>query len=66
MAMHLNNVPCDTIQKAGCWSSDTFLMYIHEQIAAFSKGISKRMSTEIEWQNIKGPMVDDTAAAAAK
>jgi hypothetical protein len=41
-------------------------MYIHEQIAAFSKGISKRMSTEIEWQNIKGPMVDDTAAAAAK
>jgi hypothetical protein len=55
MAMHLNNVPHDTIRKAGHWSSDTFLMYIHEQIAAFSKGISKQMLTEIEWQNIEGP-----------
>jgi hypothetical protein len=65
MAMHLNNVPCDTIRKAGRWSSDTFLMYIHEQIEAFSKGVSKRMSTEIEWQNIEGSTVDNTAAAAA-
>jgi hypothetical protein len=65
MAMHLNNVPHDTIQKAGRWSSDTFLMYIHEQIAAFSKGVSKWMSTEIEWQNIESPTVDNTAAAVA-
>jgi hypothetical protein len=40
-------------------------MNIHEQIAAFFKGVSKWMSTEIEWQNIKGPTVDNTAAAAA-
>jgi hypothetical protein len=30
MAMHLKNVCGNTIQKAGHWSSDTFLMYIHE------------------------------------
>jgi hypothetical protein len=41
--MHLNNIPERTIQKMGCWSSDTFLIYILEQIAAFSRGISKQM-----------------------
>jgi hypothetical protein len=40
-------------------------MYIHEQIAAFSQGVSKWMSTEIEWQNIEGPTVNNTAAAVA-
>ena len=44
MAMHLNGVPHDTIHKQGCWSSDTFLMYIHEQISAFSAGLSAQMS----------------------
>ena len=40
----LNGEDRDTIRKQGRWSSDTFLMYIHEQIAAFSSGIYKRMS----------------------
>jgi hypothetical protein len=40
MAMKLNGEGRDTIRKQGRWSSDTFLMYIHEQIAAFSTGIS--------------------------
>lgn len=67
MAMHLNKVSSDTIRKMGRWSSDTFLMYIHEQISAFSAGISKKMATEIGWQNIEGPIFTDkvnTAAAA--
>jgi hypothetical protein len=34
-AMHLYNIPDRRIQKMGRWSSDTFLIYIHEQIAAF-------------------------------
>lgn len=55
MAMHLNDVPRDTIRKMGRWSSDTFLMYIHEQISALSNGLSKTMSTEIGWHNIEGP-----------
>jgi hypothetical protein len=55
MAMKLNGENRDTICKHGCWSSDTFLMYIHKQIAAFSSGISKRMSRHIPFINLKGP-----------
>jgi len=65
MAMHLNGVDRDTIRKMGRWSSDTFLMYIHEQIAAFSDGISKKMSTEIGWHNIEGPTYEENPAAPA-
>ena len=55
MAMHLNNIDRDKIRKQGRWSSDTFLMYIHEQISAFSTGLATKMSTEIGWHNIDGP-----------
>ena len=57
MAMHLNGIPRNTIQKQGRWSSDTFLMYSHEQIAAFSAGLSAKMSQNIGWFNIAGPQV---------
>jgi hypothetical protein len=57
MAMKLNGEDRDTIRKQGRWSSDTFLMYIHEQIAAFSSGISKRMSRHIPFINLKGPTI---------
>jgi len=52
-AMHLNNIPDSTIQKMGRWSSDTFLIYIHEQIAAFSKGVSKQMGLKVNFKNIR-------------
>lgn len=52
MAMHLNKVDHNTIKKMSRWSSDTFLMYIHEQIAALSSGISTQMSKPIVFQNI--------------
>jgi hypothetical protein len=55
MAMHLNNIDRDKIRKQGRWSFDTFLMYIHEQISAFSSGLASKMSTEIGWHNIDGP-----------
>jgi hypothetical protein len=51
-AMHLNNIPDRTIQKMGRWSSDTFLIYIHEQIAAFSRGVSKQMGLKVNFKNI--------------
>lgn len=57
MAMHRNGLDQDTIRKQGCWSSDTFLMYFHEQISAFSAGLSSRMSHNIGWFNIDGPAV---------
>jgi hypothetical protein len=43
MALHLINVPTHTIRKMGRWSSDTFLDYIHKQIAIFSAGLSTVM-----------------------
>jgi hypothetical protein len=64
MAMHLNTIDRDKIQKQGRWSSDTFLMYIHEQISAFSAGLALKMSTEIGWHNIDGPTLTEPAAAA--
>ena len=52
MGMYLHGVPHDTVKKMGGWSSDTFLMYIHEQISAFSKNVSKTMSQPVEFHNI--------------
>jgi hypothetical protein len=57
MTMQLNGEDGDTIRKQGCWSSDTFLMCIHETIAAFSTGISKCMSCHIPFINLKGPTI---------
>ena len=55
MAMKLNGIDRDTIRKMGRWSSDTFLMCIHEQISALSKGIASTMARDIEFHNIAGP-----------
>ena len=52
MALHLNNIPTHTIRKMGRWSSDTFLDYIHEQIAVFSAGLSTAMGRNIFFHNI--------------
>jgi hypothetical protein len=61
MAMHLNGISTNTIQKLGRWKSTTFLMYIHEQISAFATGVSLKMSNSIPFRHIAGPAV--TAAA---
>ena len=52
MTMHLKGCSNNTIKKMGQWSSGTFSMYTHEQISAFSVGISKKMSTPINFHNI--------------
>ena len=57
MAMHLNGVKTTTIRKMGRWKSDTFLMYIHEQISAFAAGVSLKMSNAIPFRHIAGPKI---------
>ena len=52
MAMFLNGISDTTIKKIGRWSSDTFLTYIHAQIAKFAKDVSKRMATPVNFHNI--------------
>jgi hypothetical protein len=52
MALHVNNIPAHTIRKMGRWSSDTFLDYIHKQIAVFSAGLSTAMGKNVFFHNI--------------
>jgi hypothetical protein len=63
--MKLNDIDRDTIKQFGRWSSDTFLMYIHEQICAFSPRVSKKMTTNIKFHNIAGPTILQSDPAAA-
>jgi hypothetical protein len=55
MAMHLNGIDRNKIRKQGHWSSNTFLMHIHEQISAMSARLSARMSVDVGWFNMQGP-----------
>ena len=52
MAMKLHGLDDTTIMKQGRWSSLTFLMYIHAQIAHLGKDISTKMSTPLPFTNI--------------
>ena len=45
----------DVTAQHGRWTSDTFLMYIHEQISAFTAGLSRKMSNAIPFRSIAGP-----------
>ena len=44
MAIYLNGVDITTIKKLGRWLSNSFLVYIHEQITALSVNLSALMS----------------------
>jgi len=59
MAAKLNGVDRDTIKKMGRWSSDTFLMCIHEQIAHLTAGIAKKMSNRLPFRNIAPVRLSD-------
>ena len=52
MALKLQGVSDTIIMKQGRWSGLTFLMYIHNQIAHLSKGLSQKMSIDMEFVNI--------------
>jgi hypothetical protein len=55
MALFLNGADIPTIKKMGRWKSNSFEKYIHEQISAFSSGLSVKMSRHIPFQHIAGP-----------
>ena len=52
MALKLHGQSDTTIMKMGRWSSLTFLMYIHNQIAHLSDTLSTKMSTPVPFLNI--------------
>ena len=47
MAMKLNGCDLITIMKQGCWTSPTFLTYIHNQIAHLGANITNRMANQV-------------------
>ena len=52
MTLNLHGYIDTTITKMGCWTSLTFLQYIHNQIACLSRDISHKMSMELPFINI--------------
>ena len=52
MALKLHGYRDTTIMKIGRWTSLTFLQYIHNQIACFSRDISRKMSMALPFVNI--------------
>ena len=58
MALHINGCTDLTIQKLGRWKGKSFEMYVHEQITAFSAGLSLKMSTHVPFRAIATPRVD--------
>jgi hypothetical protein len=54
MAMKLNNVDAETMKKVGRWTTSTFLIYIHSQIAALNAGLAQRMVRPVYFQNVGG------------
>ena len=60
MAAHLNGLDSNTLKKVGRWSSETYLMYIHDQISHLNTGISHQISTHIIFRKIRAPEITDT------
>lgn len=52
MAMYLNDVAPVKIKKCGRWRSDTWLTYIHSQIAEFSSGLAATMARPVVFHNV--------------
>jgi integrase len=52
MALKLNGYDKEIIMKIGRWSSDTFLTYIHSQIAALTMGVAAKMTRQVNFQNV--------------
>ena len=54
MALKMNGIDSMLIKKYGRWSSDTFLTYIHEQIAGLADGVSAAMARTMHFYNVAG------------
>ena len=54
MALKFAGADRDDIKKLGRWSSDTFLIYIHDQIAAYQEGWTTKMAEHRDFFNLEG------------
>jgi hypothetical protein len=54
MAMKLSGEEADTIMKVGHWTSSTYLVYIHLQVALLTAGLAQRMVHPVYIHNLGG------------
>ena len=54
MALWLVGYSAEAIMKYRRWKSNTFLTYIHSQIALLSQGIAQKMRRPISFHNVGG------------
>ena len=54
MALALSGQSPEMIKKIGQWSSNTFLMYVHEQIAHPTVGVVEGMALTFPFSNVEG------------
>jgi hypothetical protein len=52
MALYLKNIPEQTIMLLGRWRSQTWLTFIHTQIAAVTAGVSRLMRHPVMFHKI--------------
>jgi integrase len=52
MQLKLNGASDSMIQKLGRWSSNTWLQYLHGQIACLTRGLSARMANPVLYYNV--------------
>ena len=58
MALNFAGAKRDRIKKFGRWSSDTFLLYIHDQITEYSEGWTEKMAVPRSYFNLEGAYAD--------
>jgi len=51
-ALYINGFDAMAIQRAGRWTSDTFMMYIHSQLDVVSRGLSEAMAKKTHFLNM--------------
>jgi len=51
-ALYINGYDTMAIQRAGRWTSDTFLMYIHSQLDVVLRGLLEAMATRTHFLNM--------------
>jgi hypothetical protein len=54
MALWLSGHSPEAIMKMGRWRTQTFLTYIHSQIAALTTGTSQKMGRSVNFHNVGG------------
>ena len=50
----LSGQSLEMIKKIGRWSSDTFLMYVHKQIAHLTASVAEEMAQSFPFSSIEG------------